>query len=235
MLTASAPALVARLEGLTGRPARLLPNAFNQTLFHAGSRPPRPADLPEGKAIALYAGSLWGGWMDWPLVRRLATELPDLALVFVGDWRGEGGGLPTNCHFLGLKPQDELPGYLAHAAVGVLPWRVDDVTRATSPLKVYEYLAMGLPVVAPPLDPLAGLPGVHVAADAEAFVTSVRARVDRPSPPQEQAAMKAFAATSSWAARVDVLLDLTEAAAQRPRQRDSNRSPRFQWSEWLRK
>jgi HAD superfamily hydrolase (TIGR01450 family) len=47
--------------------------------------------------------------------------------------------------FLGLKPQVALPPYLAHADLAIMPWTEDPVTRATSPLKVYEFVAMGLP------------------------------------------------------------------------------------------
>jgi glycosyltransferase involved in cell wall biosynthesis len=233
LLTASAPALVARLARAAERPVHLLPNAFNAAIFDRARAHPRPADLPEGP-VALYVGSLWGGWMDWALVRAAASALPRIAFVFVGDHRGEGGELPPNCRFLGLKPQDELPGYLAHAAVGFLPWTASALTHATSPLKVYEYLAMGLPVVAPPLDALRGLPGVAAAGGAEAFAAALAERIARPPRTAEREAMEAFARESSWTTRVDRLLELVEGAAaeraQRARQRPSILSPILQWS-----
>ena len=228
VLVASAPALVARLERATERAPHLLPNAFNQRIFRVGPHP-RAHDLPTGMPIALYVGSLWGCWMDWQLVRHLATEAPDVAFVFVGDYRGEGGELPANCRFLGLKPQTELPGYLAHAAVAFLPWSVDAVTQATSPLKVYEFVAMGLRVVSPPLEPLAGIPGVHAAADADAFLRAIRASARATVGPQERIAMAAFSERNSWAARVDTLLALTGDAAKPGA---SGRRRRFPWPSW---
>ena len=228
VLVASAPALVAHLERVTGRSPRLLPNAFNQRIFGPGphARARDLPDLPDGTPIALYVGSLWGSWMDWPLVRRIAHEAPDVAFVFVGDYRGEGGALPANCHFLGLKPQGELPGYLAHADVAFLPWTVDAVTQATSPLKVYEFVAMGLRVVGPPLEPLAGIPGLRAAEGTDAFVRAIRDATRQPLVPDERAAMAAFSERNSWAARIDALLALTSAAGA------AARPSRWPWPSW---
>jgi glycosyltransferase involved in cell wall biosynthesis len=208
VLVASAPALVEHVERLAGREALLLPNAYNARLFDGRGGPfPRPADLPEAPRTALYVGALWGGWMDWGLVDRLARAHPTTSFVFVGDHRREGRGLPDNCAFLGLKPQRELPAYLASADLAFLPWSDDDVTRATSPLKVYEFVAMGLPVVAPDIEPLRGIPGVRSCRNRAGFVEAIgtvgRDRLDR----EARVEMERFAEGSSWGARVDALLE----------------------------
>jgi len=71
---ASAPALLDHVERFTGREAHLLPNAFNAHVFEADAPArARPDDLPEGR-VALYVGALWGGWMDWGLVRVCGRE-----------------------------------------------------------------------------------------------------------------------------------------------------------------
>jgi glycosyltransferase involved in cell wall biosynthesis len=76
---------------------------------------------------------------------------------------------------------------------------VDRLTRAVSPLKVYEYLAMGKPVVASPLPEVQDLPYVTVAASAEEFVAAVgRAQAVRPV--EEDLAR--FVADNGWKARV---------------------------------
>jgi glycosyltransferase involved in cell wall biosynthesis len=163
LCTASAPALLRHVTRLGASSAHLLPNAVRLSLFDGPRDRPRPEGLPPDP-IVIYVGALWGGWMDWSLVERMARALPTTSFVFVGDHRGEGAGLPGNCHFTGLVPQAALPALLEHARVGWLPWRRDAVTSATSPLKVYEYLAMGLPVVGPDTEPLRGLEGVRTAA-----------------------------------------------------------------------
>lgn len=207
LLLASAPSLVGHLAGLAARPVHLVPNAFNSEVFDATPEYERPADLPAGR-IALYVGALWGGWFDWDLVGSTATALPETQFVFVGDHRGEGGALPSNCHFLGLKPQSELPAYLAHSDLGFLPWRVDALTHATSPLKVFEFAAMGLPVVAPDLEPLRGLPGVRRATDAATFTSFVATTSKATLDPGASSEMRDFSRENSWERRVDTILSL---------------------------
>lgn len=208
-LAASAPALVDHVEELTGRPVELLPNAFNGRVFDPGRGGLlRPGAYPDEGRVALYVGALWGGWMDWALVRSAAEALPETTFVFVGDHRSEGRRLPPNCTFVGLVPQTELPPYLAHADVAFVPWGVDHVTAATSPLKVYEFVGMELPVVAPAIEPLRGIPGVAIEASKEAFVRALGNVGRRGLGQQELQRMRAFAADNSWARRVDELLGI---------------------------
>lgn len=213
VLVASAPVLGEHLERLAGREAAVLPNAFNSRIFQAGAGVTRPADLPDGPRTALYVGALWGDWMDWGLVRAAAEANEGVQFVFVGDHRKEGRGLPNNCHFLGLKPQVDLPGYLAAAEVAFLPWEISDVTQATSPLKVYEFMAMGLPVIAPDIEPLRGIDGVHLCPASSDFVDAFdsvgRRRVDEPT----AESMQRFSEDNSWVRRVDSMLDLVAKSA----------------------
>jgi glycosyltransferase involved in cell wall biosynthesis len=215
VLTASAPALVEHVEMLAGREALLLPNAFNARLFDrdAASLSARPDDLPAADRIALYVGALWGGWMDWALVRRAAQAHPDTALVFIGDHRNEGRGLPENCHFLGLKPQKDLPPYLLAAELAFIPWELGALTEATSPLKAYEFVAMELPVVAPAIEPLRAIPGVVTCEDAESFVSAVGSTGRGSNPEERRAEMRDFARSNSWEQRVDALMAAVGGAA----------------------
>jgi len=208
VLVSSASELLHHVEILAEREAHLLPNAFNSRIFRQDVAHERPADLPPASRVALYVGALWGGWLDWDLVGRAAAALPDTAFVFVGDHRGEGRGLPANCVFPGLKAQTALPGYLAHADLAFLPWRANDVTQATSPLKVYEFVAMGLPVVAPAIETLRGIPGVALSLDGTDFVGCLRHGGRATLSDDTRAAMRSFADENSWVQRVDALLEL---------------------------
>jgi glycosyltransferase involved in cell wall biosynthesis len=218
VLVASAPELVQHVELMAEREAHLLPNAYNSRIFRADVPTPRPDDLPEGDHVALYVGALWGGWLDWSLVHRVAEALPRTRFVFVGDHRKEGRGLPPNCVFLGLRPQRALPAYLAHADVAFLPWSANAVTQATSPLKIYEFVAMGLPVVAPAIETLRGIPGVTLVGDEAGFVDALRTTHRSSLGPEVRSAMAEFAKRSSWVQRVDTLLALADptAAARAP-------------------
>jgi glycosyltransferase involved in cell wall biosynthesis len=204
-LVATAPSLAQELEQRSGRPVSLLPNAVNTRLFNPHRLYSRPADLPASKWIATYVGSLWGTWFDWALLVRVAQAYPEAGVMVIGDYAGQCKAPPPNLHFLGLKPQYTLPAYLAHADVAIIPWQVNDITQSTSPLKVYEYLAMHKPVVAPDIQPLRGLPGVHLARDANQFVALV-GHLRQVEPPVDE--MDAFIQQNDWSARVEVLLSL---------------------------
>ena len=78
-----------------------------------------------------------------------------------------------NIHLLGARPYLELPEVLRGADVALVPYAINDLTRSVFPMKVYEYLAAGLPVVTTPLPALAETAGVVVAADAPATVAAV--------------------------------------------------------------
>jgi len=90
-----------------------------------------------------------------------------------------------------------------------VPWKINAVTDATSPLKVYEALAMRRPVVAPRLEALAGIPGLWLAADAGEFVQAIdearRLGVDHGT-------VRGFVQDNSWTARVTALARLIHEA-----------------------
>jgi hypothetical protein len=177
LVVASAADLGHRLESEFGvAPAvAIVPNAVNPALFTGRQQTP-PDDLPSGSGPVLgYHGSLYGEWFDWVALGRLAGDRPDARIVLIGD---DGKGhppMPANVSFLGLKPQSELPAYVQHFSVGLVPFVTSPVTHAVSPLKVYEYLASGVSVAAPPLRTLQGLDGVHTDEDLGAAVTAALA------------------------------------------------------------
>ncbi len=195
LLTGSAPDLVAALER-RGRPALLVPNAVNHEIFSVDPGP-RPDDMPDGPVLG-YHGSLYGSWFDWDALSRVADANPDTIVVVIGDIPARHPSIPDNVRLLGLKAQTSLPGYVGRFSVGLLPFHVTETTHAVSPLKVFEYLAMGVPVAAPPLRALEGLDGVHVAPD---LVEAVARALNGPRPDRSVALER-----HSWAERVRVLL-----------------------------
>ncbi len=159
-LVASAPDLLLRLRR-TGVEPRLVPNGVNRALFEQ-TPGPLPEDWPSGDGPVLgYQGSLYGDWFDWESLGELAEARSDARIVVIGDARQGHPAMPPNVHLLGLKPQRDLPAYTTRFDVGLIPFVVSETTHAVSPLKVYEYLASGVPVAAAPLRALEGLKGVH--------------------------------------------------------------------------
>ena len=198
-LTASARLLVRYLrERSGGRPVSYVPNGVNQNMF-SGASTEVPDDIPTGSGPLLsYHGSLYGDWFDWEALKAVAEAFPGGRIQVIGDEHGHPP-VPGNVHFLGLKPQFQLPGYLAQASVSLVPFKMNDTTHAVSPLKAYESLAMGVPVAAPPLEPLVGVDGTFLDED---LPTAVRAALAAPPLDSEQAR-----ASHGWAERVGRLFD----------------------------
>lgn len=208
VLVSTAETLRDRLAGLSGREVALAPNAVNTRLFRPGSHP-RPPDLEEGDFVITYVGALWGEWFDWELLGEAARAYPHALVVVIGDYRGQFPDPPPNLRFLGLKQQSELPAYLAHTDVAIIPWIVSRITDATNPLKVYEYLAMHRPVVASAIKALEGIPYVLLARNHEEFVR----RIDEARRLQvDEEVVEAFVRENSWPPRVDHLMELVDEA-----------------------
>lgn len=212
VLVATAPVLAERLKRISGRRVELIPNAANRELFDPALDHARPADLPRAEWTVLYFGALWGDWFDWDLLIASAQRFPSASFVLIGDYRGQCPRPLPNLHFLGLKAQPELPAYLAHSDVAFVPWKVNAITEATSPIKVYEFLAMRKPVVSPWLSLLEGMPFVLRSRDREDFLRNLElARTTEPGGP----GLEHFLKDNSWPGRTRQLLDMIRAAARR--------------------
>ncbi len=201
VVAGSATDLVRRAVEAGRDDAVLVPNAVNVSVF-GGDPGERPADLPAGPLIG-YHGSLYGDWFDWGGLRSVASANPDASVVLIGEARGVPKDVPDNVFFLGLKAQGDLPAYLTRLDVGLVPFTVTPTTHAVSPLKVFEYLACGVPVAAPPLRALEGVDGVVLDGDLVAAVAAARSG-PRPDP-------KAALREHSWGARLN---DLFAAAGE---------------------
>jgi glycosyltransferase involved in cell wall biosynthesis len=133
--------------------------------FHPGATGPLPFTRPPG-TVAVFAGAFrnWHGAIDLARAIRLLRERgrADVSAVFIGDGpelprvQAEARGLP-NVVFSGAVPHDRMPACLAAADVGVAPFDLDAHKPLAlgfywSPLKIFEYMAAGLPVVAPAAD-----------------------------------------------------------------------------------
>lgn len=198
-LVGSARLLVQSLQERSGgRPVAYIPNGVNQNMF-TGRPAEVPPDIPAGSGpLISYHGSLYGDWFDWEALAAVGESFPQARLQVIGDEHGHPP-VPPNVHFLGLKPQFQLPWYLAQADVSLVPFKLNETTHAVSPLKAYESLAMGVPVAAPPLEPLVGVEGTFLDEDLPAAVGRALE-----APPLD--ADRARAA-HGWAERVGRLFD----------------------------
>jgi len=124
----------------------LLPNGCDIDKFL--EKYPAPLEYENiPRPIALYVGGMGAGHFDWDLLINLAKRRPDVSFVLIGR-ANNIVDLPKNVYILGYRHHDELPAYMQHANIGLIPLCDNTQIRAVErPLKFYQYIASGLPVV----------------------------------------------------------------------------------------
>ncbi len=171
---------------------------------------PRSALDPPGNVASLPNPVLgfWGllqDWLDVDLLAEVAAARPDWSIVLIGEAATDLSALRVrpNVHFLGRRPYASLPAYAAGFDLGIIPFRVNELTRAVNPIKLREYLAAGLPVVSTPLPEVMQYKRfVRVASTATDFVAACEAAIAGDSPihvAQRRGAMRG----ESWNAKVE--------------------------------
>lgn len=198
------------------------PSSVEVAHFAQARRPlPEPRDLaPLGRPRVGFYGVI-DERMDTELLEAVARRLPGCEFVMVGPFaKVDPAEMPqlANLHFLGMKSYAELPYYLAHWDVAILPFALNDSTRFISPTKTPEYLAAGKPVVSTPIQDVVKPYGekdlVYIADNATGFAEAIRrALLEDQTKRQRQA--DAFLAAMSWDYTWAKMEQLIEEALER--------------------
>jgi glycosyltransferase involved in cell wall biosynthesis len=217
VILASSPELVRRMHLLNDN-VHYAPNVADTRLF-AQAMEPGPVDsalasLPEPRIV--YIGAILAATIDMEIMVKLAHLRPDWSFAFVGP---VGQGDPhtniqalrsaPNVHLLGHRPHDSLPSVLRGAEATIIPYRVDRQMASVFPMKTYEYLAAGRPVVSTPLAALADVPDVTQAATAEEFALRLQEAIDRDTP-AARTARSAAARDHSWESRLQQIASVLD-------------------------
>ncbi len=181
----TSPVLQKRCESIAGRRSIYERNVADIEHFsRARTQGVVPADLASIKGPKLgYVGVLSEYKIDFSLVEHCATVRTDWQWIFIGDEpeRQTSAAIRrlkklANVHFFGYRPYNDLPGYLRGIDVAVLPNLTTGYMAGVFPMKLYEYLAAGKPVISTPLQSLHEIGDlVHIAGDRDAWID----RIDR--------------------------------------------------------
>jgi UDP-galactopyranose mutase len=159
--------------------------------------------------------------LDWELLAGVAARRPDWELVLVGPTaKVDRSRLPAapNLHYLGVKPYQELPAYLAGWDAAMMPFARNEATAHISPTKTPEYLAGGRPVASTPIrdivEPYGRLGLVQLGAGVEAFVEAIERALRADRPDLQRRADQALAGRS-WDATWSEMERLIEVAIVR--------------------
>lgn len=186
-----------------GVKAHLVPNGYDASVFDQIKISQSETLLPDPCTKRLiYWGCLDGPWFDWTLVRGIAEARPDWEVHLIGGNPSVILDLP-NVVYHGTVPTEELMKY--RGDVGIIPFKINAVSEAVDPIKAYEYLACGMPVVASVMPQLNHWPGVTMAnPNVRDWVAAVERTVLRPRVQQ-------FLQGKSWRDRAHQFLEVVSA------------------------
>ena len=212
LVLASAPALARRLRAFSSNVLDA-PNVADTGLFETALEPSPPAPLDPAIAALpapriVFTGAIVSIKLDIALLVELARARPSWSFALVGpvgpgDPRTDVSALRAepNIHLLGRRAYTQLPDVLRGADAGLIPYARNELTASIFPMKVYEYLAAGLPVLATPLPALAGVAGVLIAGDAQGMASMLERELAADSP-ERRAERSLAAAEHSWERRL---------------------------------
>jgi glycosyltransferase involved in cell wall biosynthesis len=177
---------------------------------------PLPGDLERIPAPRVGFFGLIHEWVDTDLIAALADRLP-FSFVVIGSSNQDLSALAArpNVHLLGRKPYADLPEWCRGFDAAIVPFRISELTASVNPIKLREYAAAGLPVVA------TGLPEIRRCGDiavcpegVDEWVAALRQAVARGQDPAERRAQSARVRDQDWGAIAKRMGALVEASPQ---------------------
>ena len=175
---------------------------------------------PKGRRIIGYYGAI-AEWFDLDLVAAVAKRFTECSVLLIGadsvNSKLRLGKLP-NVTFIGEVPYSKLPHYLYSFDVCLLPFKVVPLTMATNPVKAYEYLSAGKPVVSVDLPEMVQFEGLlYVAANQAQYLAAIEQVLTQQEPADLIQRRKEFAQGQTWIHRVVALIQHAESKSREPK------------------
>lgn len=187
---------------------------------HFSTRPETVHTEPTGRKTLGYFGMI-AEWFDAELLRKLAEQFSDCRIVLIGDDTVNAQAALKkypNIFFTGKIPYSELPSWLYAFDVCLLPFKPIPLIQATNPVKVYEYLSAGKPVVSidiPEMSQFAGL--AYTAKEHGEFIAHVGRLLQHGEDANLEEKRRKFARSQTWEERGRTLIHSVESLARSPK------------------
>ena len=209
--------LIADRHGRGAEDLLVVENGVDPAMFRADTA--RPSDFPDISGPVIGFHGMLSHWFDFDMLEAVARLRPDWSFVLVGphDSKVEDRVRALldapNISLVGERPSDDIAAYVRQFDVGAIWFQVDDLTSAVNPLKMYEYLAAGIPVVATPLPACVDKIGVRTADHPESFASAISDALEPGGLDPEALVQVAWEA--SWDRRLAPVLEWLEEMALR--------------------
>ncbi|MDH4231606.1 MAG: glycosyltransferase [Nitrospirota bacterium] len=211
LVVATARELVDKAAGFGAKKTLLLPNGVDFGRF-AEDRSGIPAELASIPCPRVtYVGSI-EHWFSEEWVAYSAARLPDVSFVIIGKYAK--GSFPAlerlpNVFLLGKRSYPDIPSYLKHSQAGMIPFKKLPFIEAVNPIKLYEYMACGLPVVSTRWKALEEISSPAFLADTKEEFAHLLRNALVTSPEQKEGFVR-FARENSWAKRLELVTGYLE-------------------------
>ncbi len=195
----------------------LAPNGCDYDYFSRAALEelPVPMDMRQldGPVIG-YIGAV-ATWVDLALINFLARALPQCNLVMIGPlYNVMQVPRRPNIHWLGFKPYEQLAAYARCFDVGIIPFRQTGMVESVNPIKMWEYMAAGIPVVSTGLPEAKKYqPLIYCSHDHRSFLNQVRFALENDSADLREQRM-ALARENSWQARAGQIIEIIQQRLQ---------------------
>ncbi|WP_283738052.1 glycosyltransferase [Alcaligenes faecalis] len=170
--------------------------------------------LGKYQRIVGYFGAL-APWLWYEVLNELAERLPDHGFVYLGpDYYGgiEKLSKRDNVLWLGAIDYAVLPAYAQRFDIAIIPFEPGEIARTTSPLKLFEYFALEVPVVVTSaMDECTCYPEVFSAASLEEYLEQIERAFSVKDDVQYRARMRELADENDWSARAEKMAPLFPA------------------------
>lgn len=182
----------------------MCPNGADYEYFSKASEvfSEKPKDMPKDDKVTIgYFGAI-ATWVDWNLVYYLATTNPDKNFVFIGPLFNIYKFPITlgNVYYLGKKQYSELVNYLQYFDICIIPFKITEMIQGCNPIKMYEYLSAGKPVISTDFKEAHECPYVYTAKYKRDFNRLIYDCLNEDTPELINKRM-AYAKENSWLER----------------------------------
>lgn len=194
------------------KPTYLIPNGCDLKHFRPQETVEKPKELANFNGPVITYSGAWAKWVDRKLVYKIADSFPNALIAIIGVEFGAtiDRSIP-NLRYFGYKSYSELPKYLQSSTVCIIPFLIHEITIAANPIKMYEYLASGKPVVSTDIPEAHGVPGVHIGTTRDSFLAQIRCILNGEQAFDKQE-VNCWLAGHTWEARFHTISRILEEA-----------------------
>lgn len=216
----------------------LIPNGVHLNDWCSDSDREVPSDLKEARNREVVVGyyGVIAEWFSWDILEYCASARPDWSFVLIGipytaEDRARINNRTTrysNIYFLGPKPYRVLSDYLYCFDIATIPFMLNPITHACSPVKLFEYMAGGKPIVTTPMKEIIKYRSVLTGETPDEFLSQLEKALCLRASDSYRSVLRQEAHENTWGARAEYLINQLEAVHRRqvgrPRRHQQNKA-----------